>query len=511
MDMIRDLQFSYVAYFFPMLVLLIPSQFSEFITLSFGEHLHSDDVVIGLGIAQMTLDCLLTSYMYGFDNIFEAYAGAIVTSREPGKLGELMVKVLLQGALAFFVSLGPYLNVVHVVQFFGAGNAGSLDVAILYIRLTCPVALLFHVQDVLGKYLAVQGYTKTTFVAGFGHLFIHTLFTWISVDCLGWGVGGIALATIAGYLVSISGLVIFCWFNRNSLLWSGLTSDIWEDWADMMKLGNYSGLRVFASFSLYALSNILCQVGGTVTAGSVVVIDKINILFNTFVYTGGSATALIVGNKLGEESEEGVKKAMLVGVINWILERSFSIICLYSSGEFLARFLTSNEGIVTEVVSCYPVIVCLYLLFGLDELLAKGIMTPFGMQNVIGIVTPISIFGIGYTMMFYMVYRTNTAAKGIFLCFVVTHMVQCITYVMRLAFVNVSEEIVGSSDRIERSFGKYGSAKELHNKLDLEDTDDSDELYSYCKNDEKLNPTKKASIFMALVFFAAVTIWASFV
>ena len=478
---LKDLQLQYWKFYIPMLALTMPRNLNGFVANFFAGHLHSDSIITGIGIGQMMVYCIPYSCMMGFNMLFECYAGAISvnSSKNDEKLiGLLFMKCVLQGVLVFFLVLGPFLNTVHLISFLG-NDAATHAAAVQFIRVACPWPLLMHIQELLVKFLVVQGHLKTPIVVGLTSLGLHSFILYMLVDVLDWAVVGVALAQSLTALGTIAGTFFYCRYYGGTIPFKReLTGELLRGWREMMKLGTFTGCRVVSANCLYILSSIICQVGGPVTAGTTVIVDRINVLFNMLVYSGGSATAFVVGSELGSGKKSRVKKAMFIGVVNWMVERSISLFVFFFTVELIGKLLTVTETILIGITKCKPAVAILYILFGLDELLAQGFLTPMGRQAVIGITAPLSIFLLGYPLMFYLVYCTKTGAAGIFWCFVASHILQCLVYLARLAFVTIDEEIQLSGERVDRGF---------HNKDGQDCTEFESELSgAECEHVEQL-------------------------
>ena len=502
--------------YLPIMAVSIPRNLNAFVSIYFVGHFNNDAVITGFGIGQITMFCILNSSIMGFGSLFECYAGAIKSSEDPNKLGELLVKCFLQGGLVFLIIVGPYLNVVHVISFLGEDKTTHV-VATKFIRMSFFYPMCIHMQELLIKYLVIQGYVRTPIVVGICMLVVNALLLYLNV-VLNWGVTGIiGISYIGTPVITVIGNILFCFRYKKYMLWSGITPDIWKGWGEMMKLGTLNGFRLLSVYAVYVLSNIICQVGGPITATTTIVVDKINLLFNVFVYSGASATAFILGNALGTRSVSCVKKAMLIGVVNVAIERAVSIVIMFVSAEVIARLFTDTDVVLRGVTRAKPVMALSYLLFGFDELLAQGILTPFGKQAVIGIAAPLSVFLIGFPMMFYIVYCTSTGAIGIFWCFVACHIVQCMVYGTRLAFINLDQEINLSGDRVDRGF-HHSREDTLYARIDnnivydncaeediLTDIVDEDGFSKYETSSTSYKIKTKGLILLLISFISATT------
>ena len=130
-------------------------------------------------------------------------------SSQRKELGTVALKCAAQGALIYLIILGPYLNLVYLIDILpgdhGLASPGLdevynklnhtllprglgapaddsdelfQEIAVQYLRITCVCGLLNFLTQMIAKYLAIQDKTLFVYVIAAFNLSIHTLINW---------------------------------------------------------------------------------------------------------------------------------------------------------------------------------------------------------------------------------------------------------------------------------------------------------------------------------------------
>lgn len=439
-------EWSYLKLFAPIVVEMVSVMLSSFLTTFFSGQIGEDYIVTGVGIATVLNVGLLYGFILGYGTVFDSLVGALKAMYGDGAVSELVVKCSLQGLLIYLVCLGPYLGSGYLVRLFGE-DVHVHEVTMLYLRLESPRPILLYLRDLLVKYLVVQGFPMTSILVSLSAPLFHSLFGWLLVVRYRWGLYGLAAAQIVNSALVVIVLVLICVWKRNQIGWSCNYRSISVGWWDMVKLGSFSGLRVTATYGLLVSSHILSQSSGAHTAEAVVIIDKISLPFYSSIFGGGYAVAMLVGDALGNGDQHRYSYSVKLGLLNWILERLIATIVYGSTILPLARLCAENQDVLDEINGTTPAIVVLLTTAALDELFARGILTPLGKQAFVGFTSMTAIYLIGIPLMTSLIFLYRVHASVIFWCFVGSNLVQCCGYVLRLFFIDTKQEIAKCRER----------------------------------------------------------------
>ena len=109
--------------------------------------------------------------------------------------------------------------------------------AVLFLRITCLLGVMDFSYDVIAKYLLIQGRKRSVYCLSTITLGFHLLYNYLIVIRGGYGVKGLGLACVASRLTGLSITLLYLLYNRYCIGWSGFSWRVFQDWAEMIKLG----------------------------------------------------------------------------------------------------------------------------------------------------------------------------------------------------------------------------------------------------------------------------------
>ena len=385
--------------------------------------------------------------MYGYSTVFECYAGAVKKLSGKGALGVLLVKCALQGTLIFLFIILPFLSTCWVVPLFG-DDKQMHEIAVLCIKLMSFRPLLIYFRDLLIKYLVVQGYMFVSLAITTMCVPLSVFLCWLAVVYLQWGIYGLVVAQYAVTCFSLFFTIAFSLWKRKELEFPALKmNEVMQGWGDMIKLGIFSGLKYFASFAVYTIGTVVSQISGPVTAAAKVVIAVTTGMFNSSVYGGAYAQAIVVGEALAKGNRGDVKFVTTIGMCNLFVDRIVVVGIYLLSIKPLTQLLGYGDDVIYEVMQANGSLIAFFVLKGIDEYLSRGILTPLAKQAVIAIVTPASIYLLAVPLLITMIKFYHIKVYGVILCETSCYVVQLVVYIVVLYFINIDDEIVKCRER----------------------------------------------------------------
>ena len=242
-------------------------------------------------------------------------------------------------------------------------------------------------------------------------------------------------------------LILFCLWKKEELAWKVRYDHLLSGWGEMAKLGCFTGLRITSTYGLLISSHILAQSSGPSTAETVVVLDKVALLYFSTMFGGGYATAILAGEALGNRSKCKFKYAVKVGLANCAIERCFAILIFQFTIVPFARTITHDEAVLNEVREARPSLEAMLVVAALDELLARGILCPMAKHTFVGVTTMVCIYFLGIPLLTYLILIRKVRAGYIFLCSVMSLSFQCLAYIVKISYIDLDTEIKGCNDR----------------------------------------------------------------
>ena len=146
--------------------------------------------------------------------VFDTFGSQVYGSSDPGELTTCLIKCLLQGGMLNLILLGPFMNLVYLIDMLpNSGVYSSLDnghdqdfreTAVKYLRMMVPVEYIDYTLVVISNYFIIQGQTKFFYLVSGITKAVHFLSNYIFISVQGLGVESLGLATITGRFFALS-------------------------------------------------------------------------------------------------------------------------------------------------------------------------------------------------------------------------------------------------------------------------------------------------------------------
>lgn len=433
--------------FLPVAADLFLGRSTEFIATFYSSQIGGDYYVTGIGIASQMTICTIVAFIFCYGTVFECYAGATLKSNGKPALGNLLYKCQIQAIAAYALALGPFLCISYVIPLFGE-DANVHKVAVSYLQMMCLRPLLLIIRDTFIKYLVVQGYWFISLIlTAFCGVPTIILLGWLFVVYLDWGMAGLAAAQYALVLVSVVLLIWFVYWKRKELEIEAPTMEIFTNWGQMFKLGSYAGFRGLATFAVSAIAIAMCQVSGPTTAEAVVIIYRVLMPFGATAPALAYSQAITLGNSLGKKDEKEVKYSLKLGGFNLFIDRILTAVILLLCLPPCTAALSKIPAVREQVQQATWMVTTMLVLRGIDEFLARGILTPLAKQACIAITSIVAVYVVSVPLMTWLIYVYHVEAVWIFGTTTLGMLIQSIVYIGRLCCLNIEVEIEKSAER----------------------------------------------------------------
>ncbi|MBQ3880800.1 MAG: MATE family efflux transporter [Oscillospiraceae bacterium] len=363
-----------------------------------------DGLIVGRFVGTVALAAVggsaaqIVNLLIGFFVAFTSGASVVIAQiYGAGRMRD--VQIAGGNAIAVFALLGIILG---VFGFFAAPlmlsilktPADTLSDSILYLRIYfigVPFVLILNMES---NMLRAVGDSVSPFlfmvVGCVANIILDTVF----VVVFGWGIAGVAIATVAAQVLNMTLLTIRLWTTKQpyrmqlrELKLKGIYLK------NMMRLGVPSGLQS----SMYAVSNMIIQVGvnslGTVVVASWAMSGKTDGIFWAVSSALGAAITSFIGQNLGAGRHDRVRDCVKQGMI-----LSFTItVCLSALimllGMPLLHILTEDQAVIDTTYQIMSYFVPYYFTWVVIEVLS-AVLRGSG-----DAVRPVIIIGIGICLM----------------------------------------------------------------------------------------------------------------
>lgn len=227
--------------------------------------------------------------------------------------------------------------------------AEILEDAILYIRIIFAGILISLAYNFLSGILRALGDSKNPLRAMVIAFFVNTALDLFFVLVLGWGVAGAALATVLAQGVS----ALFCFMQCSKLQILHLNKEDWQMDTGLLKKSLSLSLPVAIMNSITATGVIVLQAAinayGAAYVAAYSAASKINMILEQISSTFGYATGTFVGQNIGANEIERIKKGVArinLVVIGFNVATALLIICF--AKPLMAFMVGEDETLVME-------------------------------------------------------------------------------------------------------------------------------------------------------------------
>ena len=344
-------------------------------------------IYIGHGVGPMALAAMAVTFpvinlLMAFCQLI-AVGCAALCSIELGKkdmekahrmLGHsVLLEVLVSVAfsLAFWGVLDPMLI------FFGA-SVETLDYAreyMLPLLLTSPIVF---VMIGLNFFTRATGYPKTAMITALMTSLGIVVFSPLFIYEWGWGMGGAALAVVAGQVISLVWLIIH--FLRPGTL-VRFKRGIWNIFVpyvkDIVSIGMAPFLINFcACIVVIVINRALMEYGGDIAIGAFGIVNRLLMLFALSVIGLGQGMQPLIGFNYGARNKERVRRtlwySMAAGTAMTFVGMMLSLFC----PRFMVLMFTDHEPLVEAATRAMMITGSLFIFVG------PGVITGTYFQSI---------------------------------------------------------------------------------------------------------------------------------
>ncbi len=266
----------------------------------------------------------------------------------------------------------------------------TIDGAILYLRiyfLGVPFVMVLNMESSI---LRAVGDSLHPFLFMVTGCVLNILLDALFVIVFGWGIAGVAIATVAAQLTNTA--LLTHRFMRGGPDYRLTIRDLRLKGvylANMLRLGVPAGLQS----SMYSVSNMIIQVGvnslGTVVVASWAMSGKTDGLYWAVINALGAAITSFIAQNYGAGRTDRIRQCVRQGLIMALVITAGVSTALMVFAIPLLRVLTPDEGVVETTYRIMSYFVPYYFTWVLVEVLSAVL------RGVGDAVRPVAIIGLG--------------------------------------------------------------------------------------------------------------------
>jgi len=322
----------------------------------------------------------------GMSEAVTSLVGNALGEKDEQKARHITLNALLFSLfISFFVTIGGIFSTPYLVE--ALSDPSYVEETLSYINIILYGALFFVGAFFLSALLNAIGDTKSFRNVLIFTAFLNILLDYVFIESFGFGIGGIAFATLLCEFIT----VVYLFYKvSKTKLWSGFTSFKYDAkvMKELLKQGFPPSINMFMmAFGMYIITYFVAPFGKEAVAAFGIGMRIEQIFLMPVIGLNIAALAIISQNN-GAKAYERIEPTLKLGVqYGWMMSTlGVSIFLLFA--EPLASLLTSDALVIQEtalylrvsgVASYGFVVIFLYIA------MLQGIGKP-------AVITPISIY-----------------------------------------------------------------------------------------------------------------------
>ncbi|KAJ8760373.1 hypothetical protein K2173_014343 [Erythroxylum novogranatense] len=396
--------------------------------------------------------------MLGMGSALETLCGQAFGAGQLDMLGIYMQRSwVILFTTALFLSL-IYIFAAPFLRLIGQTEAISKAAGTFAIWMI-PQLFAYAFNFPMAKFLQAQSKMMAMAVIAAAAFVIHTLFSWLLMLKLGWGLVGAAVVLNASWWLIDASQLIYILSGSCGRAWNGLSWKAFQNLWSFVRLSLASAvmlcLEVWYFMALIIFAGYLKNAEVSVDALSICM----NILGWTIMVAIGmnAAISVRVSNELGAAHPRAAKLSMIVAVVSsFLVGLILSIILLITRKIYPSLF--SSDKKVKKVVDELTPLLGLSIIINSVQPVLSGVAIGAGWQAVVAYVNIGCYYVFGIPLGLLLGYKIGLGVTGIWMGMISGTVVQTLILSWMVHRTNWNKEASVAGDRI-RTWGGYRDSK----------------------------------------------------
>ena len=434
-----------------------------------------DGYLAGLGLGSAVTSASIFMFMLGFSSVFDVYGPQLCGQNKQKDLGKLLVKMLVQGFVAFKLVLFPYVLLVFCFDKIPLpegnehGKAQAIAQDFMY-KMTITGYLDFVIETFI-KFLVNQRSVMASYCIALGQTSSTIVFCWFFIIHMGMKTNGLVLSLILSRLLVIGFCVGVSVWNREDWNMNRLLNrNTLTNWGEMFKCGMASGLNLFTNNIAFLVLATISQVGGQITMEVIPLCIRLEALAWTGSVAISYSAAIMIGNAMGEGDVGKVKYMMGLNLFNCFLERVCFIAIYIPMRFWYFSLFTDDPVVLARVLYEANLWLGVMVLQNLKELLGRGVLIVMGKAVYVSAVTTCGACLVGVPIMCFMAYATKLESVGLVIGLLAERVVEVSILAVSTFRLDITKEIQECKERLEKEQESVGTMDITDTLVDNENT-----------------------------------------
>jgi MATE family multidrug resistance protein len=423
----------------------------------------------GIGLAQVYMNVLIYYIGSGFTETLSIFCPKSFGSGKYKLLGiqTNQIRIIVTAYYLIIVLLNYFL--CEIMLKIVIGEVSYLHITQTYIWCTLPAYFMSLHYDIYCKYSESQLVYKPIMISLIFSIIIHPFLCYFLIIVNEFGVYGAAIASNSTeFLKLVIMMIYFLLINpypESNFFWDkGIFKKFWK----ITQLSTLTAVIFFSEYLGFSISSIFAAKLGELPYAKHIDISNINSINYVLSYAFLNTTAIIIGNYVGQNSPENIKKSVKHIIFLALGFETVIVACFIIYQKKLILFFSENGGVSDAHLNNLIIIMCIYGALDIFQAILQGILRGLSIIKNVTIYSLTLFLVVQPTLYYVFIYWLGLELEGIWMALVICLIVLNTIYLFFIRFrVNVSTvcseyDLNISRDTIQASF----DGNEFEDELD---------------------------------------------
>ncbi|XP_048137499.1 protein DETOXIFICATION 29-like isoform X2 [Rhodamnia argentea] len=330
-----------------------------------------------------------------------------------------------------------------------------------------PQLFMYAMNFPIAKFLQAQSKIMAMAVIAAVVLVLHTVFSWLLMLKLGWGLVGAAIVLDASWVVIVAAQLAYIFSGTCGRAWTGFSWKAFENLWGFVRLSIASAVMLCLEF-WYFMALILFA---GYLKNAEISVDALSICMNILGWTlmealgMNAAISVRVSNELGAAHPRTAKFSLIVAVISsFLIGLVLSAILLATQDLYPSLF--SSDTSVQELVKELTPVLALCIVINNVQPVLSGVAVGAGWQAAVAYVNIACYYLFGVPLGLVFGYKLGWGVKGIWCGMLTGTVVQTCVLIFMVSKTNWNKEASAAEERIRRWGGPSEEQQLTQNDLE---------------------------------------------
>uniref|UniRef100_A0A7N0TEP2 Protein DETOXIFICATION n=1 Tax=Kalanchoe fedtschenkoi TaxID=63787 RepID=A0A7N0TEP2_KALFE len=361
-------------------------------------------------IAGLSLGVLM-----GMGSALETLCGQAFGAGQIEMLGVYLQRSWIILSATALLLLPLYIFSTPLLKLIGQ-TAEISDAAGTFALYMIPQLFAYALNFPISRYLQAQRKIfEIAAIAGVA-LVLHTVFSWVLIVKVGWGMAGAAVVLNASWVFIVAAQMVYVFCGGCGLAWSGFSMKAFRDLWAFVRLSFASAIMICLE-TWYFMALILFA---GYLKNAQVSVDALSICMNIVGWTvmiamgSNAAVSVRVSNELGAAHPRTAKIAVAAAVVSsTVINLVLFVILMATKNEYPSLFTSSSD--VRKIVSkLTPLLATCVFINGIQPVLS-GVAVGAGWQALVAYVNVGCYYLFGVPLGLLLGYKLDMGVEGIWL------------------------------------------------------------------------------------------------